>query len=192
MYSSGMFFVVSSALSTCTLGWTSALTVCKHSRTLGTSVATIEHWCGMLWQDEVPVPEESGGRPRRAGRSAQAKSTMAKLGAPKAVGLPKPPQTLAKVRDLVFVCLHCLLACRRSEEDSYVVTSTMWSHVMLWLTTNRGHVVLWMPVGWGRWELARRHSHRRRNERTTSMTLRLSVRVLPTPQRRHVGLDLPL
>ena len=79
----------------------------------------------MLWQDDVPAPEESAGRPRRAGRSAQAKSTMAKLGAPKAVGLPKPPQTLAKVRVLLFVCLHCLLAWRRSEPHSYIVTSTM-------------------------------------------------------------------
>jgi hypothetical protein len=52
----------------------------------------------------VPVPEESTGRPRRAVRSAQAKSTMAKLGAPKAVGLPKPPQILAQVRELVVVC----------------------------------------------------------------------------------------
>ena len=58
---------------------------------------------GLLWQDDVPAPEESAGRPRRAVRSAQAKSTMAKLGAPKAVGLPKPPQILAKVRELVVV-----------------------------------------------------------------------------------------
>jgi hypothetical protein len=77
----------------------------------------------MLLQDEVPVPEESGGRPRRAGRSAQAKSSMAKLGAPKAVGLPKPPQNLAKVRELVFACLHCLHDCRRSVEHSNIVTS---------------------------------------------------------------------
>ena len=62
----------------------------------------------MLWENDVPVPEELAGRPRRAGKSAQAKSTMAKLGAPKGVGLPKPPQILAKVRELVFVCLHCL------------------------------------------------------------------------------------
>ena len=79
----------------------------------------------MLWKDDLPVPEESAGRPCRAGRSALAKSTMAKLGAPKAVGLPKPPQILAKVRELVFVCLHCLLACRRSETHTYIVTSFM-------------------------------------------------------------------
>ena len=50
----------------------------------------------------------------RVGRSAQAtnaakstaKSTMAKLGAPPAVGMPKPPQMFAKVREVVFVCLH--------------------------------------------------------------------------------------
>ena len=47
--------------------------------------------------------EESAGRPRRVGRSA-AKSTMVKLSAPKAVGLPKPPQIPPKVRETMFVC----------------------------------------------------------------------------------------
>ena len=51
------------------------------------------------------VPEEAAGRPRRVGRSAQAtnaakstaKSTMAKLGAPPAVGMPKPPQIFTSI-----------------------------------------------------------------------------------------------
>ena len=73
----------------------------------------------------MPAPEESTGRPRRAARNAQAKSAMGKLGAPKAVGLPKPPQSFAKVRELVFVSLKRLLACRRNEEHSYIVTSTL-------------------------------------------------------------------
>jgi hypothetical protein len=73
----------------------------------------------------MPVPEETGGRPRRVGRSAHAKSSMAKLGAPKAVGLPKPSQNVSKVREVVFACLHCLHVCRRSVEHSHTVTSFM-------------------------------------------------------------------
>jgi hypothetical protein len=133
MLSSGMLFVVSSALSTCTFRWTSTLTDYNYCRTQRTSFETKQYWPGMLWQDDVSAPEELAGRPRRAGRIAQAKSTMAKLGAPKAVGLPKPPQTLAKVRELVYECLHCLLACRMSEEHSYIVTSPMWFRVMFGL-----------------------------------------------------------
>ena len=70
-----------------------------------------EHECGLFWQEDVQVAEESSGRPRRTGRSAQAanaaktsaKSTMVKLGAPKPVGLPKPPQVPAKVRGISSV-----------------------------------------------------------------------------------------
>ena len=59
----------------------------------------MEHECGLFWQEDVHVLEEGGGRPQRAVRNTQAinaaktttKSTMVKLGAPKAVGLPKPP-----------------------------------------------------------------------------------------------------
>ena len=60
------------------------------------------------------VPEEGAGRSRRVGRNAQAtnaakstpKSTMVNLRAPATVGLHKPPQISAKVRELVGVCLH--------------------------------------------------------------------------------------
>jgi hypothetical protein len=59
--------------------------------------------CGCTWQEDVHTTEESPGRPRRVGRSA-AKSAMVKLSAPKAVGLPKPPQLSPKVRVTIFAC----------------------------------------------------------------------------------------
>ena len=82
------------------------------------------------------VPEEAGGRPRRVGRSAQAtnaakstaKSIVAKLGAPPTVGLPKPPQIFAKVRELVFVCQSLMIsfACRRTDQNKCKCTQCMY------------------------------------------------------------------
>ena len=61
------------------------------------------HPCGCTWQEDVQAAEESVGRPRRVRRSAT-KSAMVKLNAPKAVGLPKPPQIPPKVRETMHVC----------------------------------------------------------------------------------------
>ena len=68
------------------------------------------HECGLNWQDDAQVVEEAAGRPRRAVQNAHSttsakstsKSIIVKLAPPKAVGLPKPPQILAKVRELVI------------------------------------------------------------------------------------------
>ena len=62
----------------------------------------------------MPAPEESTGRPQRAARNAQAKSAMGKLGAPKAVGLPKPPQRFAKGEG-TSVCKPKTFACMQEE-----------------------------------------------------------------------------
>ena len=105
--SSDMLFCCDMCVVDMTFAWTSALTKCNVSQ--------------IVWTQPKPQSSDVACygrmmcmhlRSQQAdlavlGRSAQAKSTMVKLGAPKAVGLPKPPQNLAKVRELVFVCLHC-------------------------------------------------------------------------------------
>jgi hypothetical protein len=70
----------------------------------------VRHECGLTWQEDAQVVEGASGRPRRAVRNAHgttstkatSKSTIVKLAPPKAVGLPKPPQILAKVRGSVI------------------------------------------------------------------------------------------
>ena len=133
------------------------------------------------------IPEESAGRPRRAARSAQAKSTMGKLGAPKAVGLPKPPQILAKVREFMFACLHCLLDSRRREELSYIVHFPMCFRFRI--STNRRLGIWCMPGEWGRWQLLQRQRHRRRNERPLSISMQACNRVLSNSSLGLGGVD---
>ena len=116
--------------------------------------------CGLLWQEDAQVVEEVAGRPRRAVRNAQgttsmkstSKSTIVKLAPPKAVGLPKPPQILAKVRELVaekkfgFMCwLHAILANGMN-------------------SANNSYVGLWMALGSCRWGLPRNRKHRRKSD----------------------------
>ena len=115
----------------------------SHPERIPCSTLTSTFECGLVWQEDAQVVEEAAGRPRRAVRNAQgttsvkstSKSTIVKLAPPKAVGLPKPPQVLAKVRGLVaewkfgFMCwLHAMLANGMN-------------------STNNSHVGLWMALG---------------------------------------------
>ena len=125
------------------------------------------------------VPEEAASRPCCVGQSAQAtnvvkstaKSTMAKLRAPLAVGLPKPPQIFAKARELVFVCQSMMIpfTCRMRTVHVLLVFGMK--------PINIYRPVLRMAVGCGRWEVVLKHKHKGRNE-TSSITPRVNVGVL--------------
>lgn len=91
---------------------------------------------------------------------------MVKLSAPKAVGLPKPPQIPLKVRDTIFVCQfwqdsHCL----RVDRHECVRKHKMYLRCVFGLKpTNACHGVLWMVVECGRWGVVRNRSRNVRNE----------------------------
>ena len=151
----------------------------SHPERIPCSTLTSTFECGLVWQEDAQVVEEAAGRPRRAVRNAQgttsvkstSKSTIVKLAPPKAVGLPKPPQVLAKVRGLVaewkfgFMCwLHAMLANGMN-------------------STNNNHVGLWMALGSARWGLPRNHKHRRKNESSSLMSRYWMQQLGPSPLR---------
>ena len=84
-----------------------------------------------------------------------------KLAPPKAVGLPKPPQILAKVRELVIEWKFGFIpVC--SQEDQRKRMLMCWFHVMLANginSTNTCHVGFLMALGYGKWGLPRNHKH---------------------------------
>ena len=96
------------------------------------------HERGTILQENAQVVEEGTGRPRRSVRNSPvktlaksiSKSTIVKLAPPKAVGLPKPPQILAKVRELVIEWKFGFIpVC--SQEDQRKRMLMCWLHVML-------------------------------------------------------------
>lgn len=79
-----------------------------------------KHDCVVFQQNNVQIPEESAGCPQHTKRSAHAmtatkpttNTTIFKVVAPKAIGLPKPPQISPKVS----VCMSMSFYSQMSEE----------------------------------------------------------------------------